>query len=131
MTIRNILTEVFEKQYNLYLQLEKYNTEMLLDSITSVNNEKFLVEAEWDVADIIPDAGNIEIDVRGYTIFYFIIHDDYFYIKKMKNENDVKDFLIRIVDNSFFKDITVFFDGKIKKYVINHVDDKDIVTWMD
>lgn len=131
MTIRNILTEVVEKQCNSYLQLEKYDTEMLLDSITSVNNEKFLVEAEWDVADIIPDAGNIEIDVRGYTIFYFIIHDDYFYIKKMKNENDVKDFLIRTVDNSFFKDITVFFDGKIKKYVINHVDDKDIVTWMD
>ena len=131
MTIRNILTEVFEKQCNLYLQLEQYDTEMLLDSITSVNNEKFLVEAEWDVADIIPDAGNIEIDVTGYTIFYFIIHDDYFYIKKMKNENDVKDFLIRTVDNSFFKDITVFFDGKIKKYVINHVDDKDIVTWMD
>ncbi|MCI8408098.1 MAG: hypothetical protein HFJ09_02350 [Lachnospiraceae bacterium] len=131
MTIRNILTEVFEKQCNLYLQLEQYNTEMLLDSITSINNEKFLVEAEWDVADIIPDAGNIEIDVRGYTIFYFIIHDDYFYIKKMKNENDVKDFLIRTVDNNFFTDITIFFDGKIKKYVINHVDDKDIVTWMD
>lgn len=131
MTIRNILTEVFEKQCNLYLQLEQYNTEMLLDSITSVNNEKFLVEAEWDVADIIPDAGNIEIDVSSYTIFYFIIHDDYFYIKKMKNENDVKDFLIRTVDNNFFTDITVFFNGKIKKYLINHVDDKDIVTRMD
>lgn len=131
MTIRNILTEVFEKQCNLYLQLEQYNTEMLLNSITSVNNEKFLVEAEWDVADIIPDAGNIEIDVRGYTIFYFIIHDDYFYIKKMKNEDHVKDFLIRTVDNNFFTDITVFFDGKIKKYVINHVDNKDIVAWMD
>lgn len=131
MTIRNILTEVFEKQSNLYLQLERYDIEMLLDSITSVNNEKFLVEAEWDVADIIPDAGNIEIDVKGYTIFYFIIHDDYFYIRKMKNENDVKDFLIKIVGNSFFKDITVFFDGKIKKYLINHVDDMDIVTWMD
>lgn len=131
MTIRNILTEVFEKQCNLYLQLEQYNTEMLLNSITSINNEQFLVEAEWDVADIIPDAGNIEIDVSGYAIFYFIIHDDYFYIKKMKNENDVKDFLIRTVDNNFFTDITVFFDGKIKKYVINHVDNKDIVTWMD
>ena len=131
MTIRNILTEVFEKQCNLYLQLEQYNAEMLLDSITSVNNKKFLVEAEWDVADIIPDARNIEIDVRGYTIFYYIIHDDYFYIKKMKNESDVKDFLIRTVDNNFFTDITVFFDGKIKKYVINHVDDKEVVTWMD
>ena len=84
MTIRYILTEVFEKQCNLYLQLEQYDAEMLLDSITSVNNEKFLVEAEWDVADIVPDAGNIELDVRGYTIFYFIIHDDYFYIRKMK-----------------------------------------------
>ena len=119
MTIRNILTEVFEKQCNLYLQLEQYNVEMLLDSITGVNNDKFLVEAEWDVADIIPDAGNIEIDVRGYTIFYYIVHDDYFYIKKVKNENDVKDFLIRTLDNIFFTDITVFFDGKIKKYIIN------------
>ncbi len=131
MTIRNLLTDVFEKQCNLYLQLEQYNAEMLLDSITSVNNEKFLVEAEWDVADIIPDAGNIEINVSGYIIFYYIIHDDYFYIKKMKNENDVKDFLIRTVDNNFFTDITVFFDGKIKKYIINHVDDKEVVTWMD
>lgn len=131
MTIRNILTEVFEKQCNLYLQLEQYNVEMLLDSITGVNNDKFLVEAEWDVADIIPDAGNIEIDVRGYTIFYYIVHDDYFYIKKVKNENDVKDFLIRTLDNIFFTDITVFFDGKIKKYIINHVDDKAFVTWMD
>lgn len=131
MTIRNLLTDVFEKQCNLYLQLEQYNAEMLLDSITSVNNEKFLVEAEWDVADIIPDAGNIEINVSGYIFFYYIIHDDYFYIKKMKNENDVKDFLIRTVDNNFFTDITVFFDGKIKKYIINHVDDKEVVTWMD
>lgn len=131
MTIRNILTEVFEKQCNLYLQLEQYNVEMLLDSITSVNNENFLVEAEWDVADIIPDAGNIEIDVRGYTIFYYIIHDDYFYIKKVKNENDVKAFLIRTLDNNFFTDITVFLNGKIKKYIINHVDDKEFVTWMD
>ncbi len=131
MTIRNILTEVFEKQCNLYLQLEQYNVEMLLDNITSVNNEKFLVEAEGDVADIVPDAGNIEIDVRGYTIFYYIIHDDYFYIKKMKNENDVKDFLIRTVDNNFFTDITVFFDGKIEKYVINHLNDKDVVTWIN
>lgn len=131
MTIRNILTEVFEKQCNLYLQLEQYNVEMLLDSITGVNNDKFLVEAEWDVADIIPDAGNIEIDVRGYTIFYYIVHDDYFYIKKVKNENDVKDFLIRTLDNIFFTDITVFFDGKIKKYIINHVDDKAFVTWID
>ena len=131
MTIRNILTEVFEKQCNLYLQLEQYNVEMLLDSITGVNNDKFLVEAEWDVADIIPDAGNIEIDVRGYTIFYYIVHDDYFYIKKVKNENDVKDVLIRTLDNIFFTDITVFFDGKIKKYIINHVDDKAFVTWID
>lgn len=131
MTIRNILTEVFDKQCNLYLQLEQYNVEMLLDSITGINNDKFLVKAEWDVADIIPDAGNIEIDVKGYTIFYYIVHDDYFYIKKVKNENDVKDFLIRTLDNIFFTDITVFWDGKIKKYIINHVDDKAFVTWMD
>lgn len=131
MKIKNILAEVFEKQCDLYLQSEQYNVDMLLDSITSINSEKFLVEAEWDVADIIPNAGNVEIDVRGYVVFYFIIHDDYFYIKKMESESAVKDFLTRALDNYFFKDITVFFDGKIKRYVINHENYKKCVTWLD
>lgn len=135
MTIRDVLVEIFEKQCNMYLQLEQYDIETLLDSITCINNdnfnEQFLVMAEWDVADIIPNAGDVDVDVNGYIVFYYIIHDDYFYIKKMKNKDNVTDFLLKVSDNRFYKDITVLLDGKIKKYVINHEDNNKWITWVD
>lgn len=132
MIIKSILTEIFQKHSDLHIAtFQHYNVERLLDKITCINNEQFLVMAEWDIADVIPNAGDVDVDVKGYIVFYYIIHDDYFYLERMKNEDAVKEFLLEVSGNYFFKDITVFLDGKIKKYIINHVDDRAFVTWMD
>lgn len=137
MTIRSILTEVvYEIQNNVNhhtVRYDDYDVEMLLESITSVNNERFLIESEWDIEgiEIIKNAGDIDIDVKGYIVYYYINHDAYFYLERMENEYAVKEFLLEVSDNYFFQDIIIFLDGKIKKYIINQGDDKKRVTWVD
>lgn len=124
MTIRNILMEVLRDGTE-----EDMDIDMLLSMITKVSNERYLVEAEWDRTDILQNAGEIEINERGYLIFWFVIHDDYFYIEKMDGENKTIEFIKNMYDNSFISDIVVLFNGKKKKYQVRKMGENIDVIW--
>lgn len=122
MTIRNILMEVLRDG-------TKEDIDMLLSMITKVSNERYLVKAEWDRSDILQNAGEIEINEKGYLIFWFVIHDDYFYIEKMDGENKTIEFIKNMYDNSFISDIVVLFNGKKKKYQVKKMGENVTVIW--
>lgn len=130
MTVRNILTEVLRGGSDLYIQTEELmNVNLLLGLITKISNDRFLVEAEWDRTDVLPNAGEIEINEKGYLLFWYVVHDGYFYIEKMDGENDILEFIKATYDNIFIPDIVVLFDGKKKEYEVKKNGDEVIVTW--
>lgn len=137
MTIRRILTEIVNEvkndMYHQKVRYDDYDVETLIKDITSVNNERFLVESEWDIdgVETVENAGDIDIDVKGYIVYYFINHDAYFYLERMKDKDSVTEFLLDIWDNDFYQDIIVLLDGNVKKYIINKKGDKKTVTWVD
>ena len=69
--------------------------------------------------------------MKGYIVYYFINHDAYFYLERMKDKDSVTEFLLDIWDNDFYQDIIVLLDGNVKKYIINKKGDKKTVTWVD
>lgn len=130
MTVRNILTEVLRDGSDLYIQTEEIlNIDLLLSLITKISNDRFLVEAEWDRSDIIQNAGEVEIDEKGYLLFWYVIHDGYFYIEKMNGENKTIEHIKEIYGNNFISDVVVLFNGKKKKYEVKKDGDDVVVIW--
>lgn len=133
MTVRNILTEVLRDGSDLYIQTEEnLDVDLLLSLITKVSNDRndrFLVETEWDRTDRLPNAGEMEINEKGYLLFWYVIHDGYFYIEKMDEEYEIIEFIKEMYGNSFIPDIVVLFDGKKKKYEVRKIGYDVIVTW--
>ena len=114
MKIRTLLEEIFQNESNLFIRDEEsFTVDDLVGNITAVMSKNYLVEAEWDVADSIPDAGDFDIDVNGYLLFYFICHDHYFYIEKLESKNEFEIFMNDVYDNYFFTDIVLLKDGKV------------------
>ncbi len=123
MTVKNILTEVLRDGNDLYIQTEEIlNVNLLLSLITKISNDKFLVEAEWDRADILPNAGEMKINEKGYLLFWYIIHDGYFYIEKIDGENKIIEFIKEMYNNNFIADIVVLLDGKKKEYEVKKME---------
>lgn len=130
MTVRNILTEVLREGSDLYIQTEEHlDVDLLLSLITKISNDRFLVEAEWDRTDILPNAEEVEINEKGYLLFWYVIHDGYFYIEKMDGENKIIEFIKEMYGNSFVPDIVVLFDGKKKEYEVKKIADDVVVIW--
>ncbi len=130
MKIKQILQEVLKNGNDLYIKTEEnMDVNSLLGMITKISNESFLVEAEWDRAEIIPNAGEIDINEKGFLVFWYVVHDDYFYIEKMDNENTVIEFIKRMCDNMFVPDIIALFDGKKKEYRVLKNGDEIEVVW--
>ena len=133
MTVRNFLTEVLRDGSDLYIQTgENLDVDLLLSLITKVSNDRndrFLVETEWDRTDILPNAGEMEINEKGYLLFWYVIHDGYFYIEKMDEEYEIIEFIKDMYGNSFIPDIVVLLDGKKKKYEVKKIRDDVVVTW--
>lgn len=130
MTVRNILTEVLRDGSDLYIQTEEnLDVDLLLSLITKISDDRILVEAEWDRTDILPNAGKMEINEKGYLLFWYVIHDGYFYIERMDGENKIIEFIKEMYGNNFIPDIVVLFDGKKKKYEVKKNGDDVIVSW--
>lgn len=127
MKIKDFLKEICVINYDSDNDIYQYGFEFFLPNITNVNGERFLIEAEWDVADTILNAGEVEINLEGYLVYYYIYHDSYFYLERMKEKKDVENFIIKFKDNMFFADITVFFDGELQRY--DYKDGK--IYWLD
>ena len=116
MKISKVLEEIFQHEKDLMIRDEAgYTVDILLDMITKVESSRFLVEAESDVADPISNAAEIDIDMNGYVIFYFVLHDEYYYLEKMKTLKDVEKFVNELYGNYFFEDIVLLKDGKVDK----------------
>lgn len=133
MTIRDFLKEVLRNGDDMFIQTEvKLDEGSLIKKITDITDipEKgYYIEAEWDTADVIPNAGEFEIKEKGYFLFYYIMHDDYFYIEKMKDEEEVIDFIKRMYGNMFIPDIVVLLDGKKIEYEAKKIEHEVVVTW--
>ena len=133
MTVRNILTEVLRDGSDLYIQTEeKLDVDLLLSLITKVSNDRndrFIVETEWDRTDILPNAEEMEINEKGYLLFWHVIHDGYFYVEKMDGEYEIIEFIKEMYGNSFIPNIVVILDGKKKKYEVKKIGDDVVITW--
>lgn len=117
---------LFLEQDDMILKTEGYTVEDLLNKITSVNSDEFLIKAEWDVFDIIPNAEEEEINTDGYLVFSFEPHDDYFYVERKMNLKEVEEFILKFNETWLIEDIIVIYNGKILKYKV----EKELVKWL-
>lgn len=119
MKIKQIVSILYE-QKELHVRDEQgYSIDELISKITGINTDKYWFISESDISETIKNAGDIEVDVSGYSVFHYTVHDDYYYLEKLKNEEQALDFINRLHDNYFCEDIIILYNGNILKYQIS------------
>lgn len=109
--------EFYSTSIDVYEDIEDY-----IDSITRYTpNDSILIEADCHntiLKDTIPDLSAKKLNVDGLLLYYYILHDDDFAFMRIRDYDELLDFIYENISNRFIGDIIVIENGKRKKYFI-------------
>lgn len=100
-----------------------------LQLITSISpKEKKVIISDCHaepLKETIDVIANIEIEVEGLMLYYFVIHDDEFVFIRINDYEELHYIMSLKLENSFIGDMVVFENGKKKKFCVK--DERGII----